>query len=648
MIKPSLPPLLSKLRIALAVAVLGIAISAWGYLSTRRQIDEVETRLAIGLDVGDAMASIRRAIQVNLFYCTSIVGLFDASNAVAPPEFERFAQHILAFDGRVSLQALEWIPAVGAADRAAFEERTRTEGQPGFRITEKDARGQPVTAAQRPVYFPVDYIQPRSGNEKAFGFDLGSNPQRLAALEAARDGAAMVATAPIRLIQERGEQRGFLIFAPIYSGAGVPADLAARRARIAGFAVGVYRVGDLIGHALAPLPVLRGFRVRVVDVTEGRDEPIYASAPAQPWAPGPWARAETIAVAGRSWRVDFDPRAAYLAAHEGSLPESILAIGLLLTAGVVLTIRHQQRRREDAEAFRAATARSLVEKQALIDRLREAQIQLLQSEKMATIGQLAAGVAHEINNPIAFVSANLRELGRYLKSLLTLADAYAEHDAELPAPARRRLADLRSSEDIEFIAEEAPGLVAQSEEGMQRVKGIVEGLKDFSRPGESGLAWTDLNQCLRRTLELAAPQIQAKAEVQADYGTLPEIECEPSALGQVFLAVLVNAAQAIDGRGTIRLRTRSEGENVVVEIEDDGCGIAAQHLSRVFDPFFTTRPPGQGTGMGLALCYAIVNRHGGRIEAHSTEGRGTTLRISLPANRQGQPAPAAAAATAPA
>ena len=276
------------------------------------------------------------------------------------------------------------------------------------------------------------------------------------------------------------------------------------------------------------------------------------------------------------------------------------------------------------------------EQAILIDKLEAAHNQLLQSEKMASIGQLAAGVAHEINNPIGYVHSNIGSLEGYLADLFRILDAYVAAEAEMPAdsPACAEPRRLSSELDLAFLRQDIPQLMNESKEGISRVRKIVQDLKDFSHVDSSQeWKWADLHQGLDSTLNMVNNEIKYKAEVVKEYGELPQVECLPSELNQVFLNLLVNAAHAIaEGgeRGTITLRSGSDGERVWIEVADSGSGIAAENLKRIFDPFFTTKPVGRGTGLGLSLSYGIVKKHGGAIEVASELGRGSTFRVVLP------------------
>jgi len=281
-----------------------------------------------------------------------------------------------------------------------------------------------------------------------------------------------------------------------------------------------------------------------------------------------------------------------------------------------------------------ALVRSNDELTRLNAKLKHAQDQLMQSEKLASIGQLAAGVAHEINNPVGYVFSNFGTLEKYLADLFRVLEAYEQAEGELAGSAAgARLAALRAEIELDYLKQDVPALMNESREGIKRVRKIVQDLKEFSHVDtKQDWEWTNLHLGIDSTLNIVNNEIKYKAEVVKHYGELPEVQCLPSEINQVFMNLLVNAAHAVDKeRGTITVRTGTQGsEQVWVEIEDDGCGIPKENLSRIFDPFFTTKPVGKGTGLGLSLSYGIVQKHGGRLEVDSEPGRGTRFRVTLP------------------
>lgn len=276
---------------------------------------------------------------------------------------------------------------------------------------------------------------------------------------------------------------------------------------------------------------------------------------------------------------------------------------------------------------------SLAELEAAHAKLKEMGNQLLQSEKLAAIGQLAAGVAHEINNPIGFVNSNLGTLKVYVEKLFVMLDLYQTMETTAAPELLQQISEAKKEADFDFLREDIVDLLMESMDGTSRVRKIVQDLRDFSRPAQDDWKMTDLHACLESTLNVVRNEIKYKAELNREYSELPLVECQPYQLNQVFLNLLVNAAQAIAERGKITIRTLRQGDLVAVAVGDTGCGIPPEQRAHVFDPFYTTKPIGMGTGLGLSVAYGIVERHTGHIEVDSEPGQGTTFTVWLPINR---------------
>jgi signal transduction histidine kinase len=283
-------------------------------------------------------------------------------------------------------------------------------------------------------------------------------------------------------------------------------------------------------------------------------------------------------------------------------------------------------------ALRAMHAQLSAQSEAqktLIGELQQANDRLLQAEKMASIGQLAAGVAHEINNPIGFVNSNMGMLQTYVTTLFGVIEDYQQAADAAPAVAAR-IAELKAAAEVDFIREDFVAVMSESRDGLQRVKEIVQSLKDFSHVESTGSGPADLHRGLDSTLNIINNEIKYKARVVKEYGDLPMVMCSAPQLNQVFMNLVVNAAHAIETMGVITLRTGRAGEWVWIEISDTGSGMAPETLHRIFEPFYTTKPIGTGTGLGLSVSYGIVKRHGGRIDVHSELGKGSRFTVHLP------------------
>lgn len=282
--------------------------------------------------------------------------------------------------------------------------------------------------------------------------------------------------------------------------------------------------------------------------------------------------------------------------------------------------------------------RNRVLRQALVD-LKESQAQLLQSEKMASLGQMVAGVAHELNTPLGYVKNNVQLLRELSEPLFELAAAQARLgqclndpgcDEASRAQALQAAEQARQQAAPELLAEDLQQLYGDTLYGLEQIAELVVGLKDFARLDRAMSEEVDLNDCIRSALLIARNNIKDKAEVVQQLGELPRIACAPSQINQVLLNLLTNAAQAIDGMGRIQIRSWADAQGIHISLQDNGRGMPAEVMAKIFDPFFTTKPVGQGTGLGLSISYKIVQDHGGQIRVASEPGRGTRFLISLP------------------
>jgi signal transduction histidine kinase len=271
-------------------------------------------------------------------------------------------------------------------------------------------------------------------------------------------------------------------------------------------------------------------------------------------------------------------------------------------------------------------------KRAYLD-LQSAQDQLVQTEKMASLGQLVSGIAHEIKNPLNFIYGNTGFLGEYVEKLQSLVESL-ENLPSLSEEDRGEISRRKEAIHYDFIREDLKILIGNFAEGARRINTIVSDLRTFSRMDADSLSDVDLHAALEMSLNLLYNQYKNRVEIHKEYGDLPKIQGYAGKLNQVMMNLLSNAFAAIRGKGDVWIRTRLQGGGVEIEIEDNGVGIPKENLKRIFEPFFTTKPVGQGTGLGLSISYGIIEQHQGRIDVIGSPGGGTVFTVRLPLHQE--------------
>ena len=265
------------------------------------------------------------------------------------------------------------------------------------------------------------------------------------------------------------------------------------------------------------------------------------------------------------------------------------------------------------------------------EELKASQLKILQQEKMASIGQLAAGVAHELNNPMSFISSNLGTLDKYINRLIDFIRVQSEAVKSLKDNSTLRKVDKKREEvKLDHILEDAKVLLKESLDGSERVKKIIHELNSFSRMDEEEYKKDDINECIESAITIVWNELKYKSTLEKSYGSLPQTKCYPRQINQVFVNLLINAVNSIADKGVIAIKTCHEDDYIWIEVSDTGVGIPRQNLIKIFEPFFTTKEAGKGTGLGLSITYEIVQRHKGEITVKSEVGKGTTFTIRIP------------------
>ncbi|MEW6237475.1 MAG: ATP-binding protein [Candidatus Omnitrophota bacterium] len=262
--------------------------------------------------------------------------------------------------------------------------------------------------------------------------------------------------------------------------------------------------------------------------------------------------------------------------------------------------------------------------------LKAAQNQLIRSEKMSSLGQLIAGIAHEINNPVNFIKSNIQPLKDYLLGFKKAVDYMTENKEQLPSEMKERFEDIYEEEDLEFASQDAKKLMSSFEDGSDRISKIVADLRQYSRMDEDYYSQYDIHEAIDSTLNLLFNKYKNRIVLHKEYGDIPQISCSPGKINQVFMNIFVNAIEAIENEGHIWIQTSRQDKNAIIQIRDDGIGMPEEIKTKIFDPFFTTKPVGSGTGLGLSIVQGIIEQHGGTIAVESEAGKGTQFTVTLP------------------
>lgn len=264
------------------------------------------------------------------------------------------------------------------------------------------------------------------------------------------------------------------------------------------------------------------------------------------------------------------------------------------------------------------------------EELKSAQSMMVHSEKMRSLGEMVAGITHEINNPINFIYGNLTHLKEYSENLLDIIAKYEETEGLISEELKNELTELKETKELEFIRDDMADLIKSCQEGANRTKHIIADLKNFSRLEEMVVNDVDIHKEIDTIINILHSKLKNNINLHKEYGEIPNIESYGGQINQVFMNILDNASFAVKDGGDIWVRTKQLDENVVIEFEDNGCGIDKKHVGRIFEPFFTTKSVGEGTGLGMSISYKVIKNHNGNIEIESEVGKGTKLTITLP------------------
>ncbi|WP_094671456.1 CHASE domain-containing protein [Hydrocoleum sp. CS-953] len=610
---------------------------------------------------------------------TRSVGSFLKSpEKVTRQEFQEFTSSLLPYyDG---LLGLGWSQKVENQERSLYEQQLQAQGLKDFQIREHNSKGNQVVAGDRQVYFPTTYIAPLTRWQDYIGWDAASDIKRLLSIERAERIGVSVSTP---LVQLENGKSGFVLYHPVFTSTNSKfKSLDSKKndddTKFQGVVFGFYEVRTLVEKAISNLNLngldfylyrlaedqlgsaLNKTAVNATDyflIAYKADSQSLTESPQVAnleIIDNPVEQPQHLCRYSREW--EFCIRSLHTAQQELSLlvlpasdhsisswrSETVLALGLLVTVSLVMYLLISQQATLKVEGKNR-------ELEELLQELHQTQLQLVQTEKMSSLGRLVAGVAHEINNPVSFISGNVEYANHHFQDLFDLIYLY---QTQYPTPAPEIEAAIEDI-DLDFIAEDLPKLLKSMKVGSERLREIVLSLRNFSRLDESTVKEVDIHTGLESTLMILAHRIKSQPhrpelQVTKDYGNLPLIECYAGQLNQVFMNILANAIDALeDAIEEGKLKERSpmisiktaqvDTEWITIQITDNGPGIKTDIQTRLFDPFFTTKPVGKGTGLGLSISYQIIcEKHGGYLLCSSEEGNGTEFIIKLPIAMQVQ------------
>jgi len=608
--------------------VLGFALSLV-VAGVLRQGERREWREEVRQIARDRVEALRAQVTRSMEVLHSIASLYAARGEVSRTEFRTFVTDALS--RQPELQALAWDPRVPGGERAAWEARARAEGFPAFHFSESASDGVMVPAAFREEYFPAYFLESLQRNEPAFGFDVGSEPHRRAALERARDTGTTAATAPIRLAQETGSQRGFLVFLPLYRGA--PASIEERRRALEGFAVAVFRIGDLVGDALRPA-LEKGLAIAIRDAVAG--ESIYGNR--QPGGAGEDGWSTEFEVAGRIWTLDFTPSASFRTAPRFWQSWSVLGVGCvftLLLSGHLLS--HGRRAAEIERRVQEATCELSSE---ITERKRaEAALQLAHDEleghvrvRTAELAQSNEALTEEVR--VRKAAESLAEAANRAKSEFL---ANMSHEIRTPMNAILGYCQilLRDVALHPFYRDALATIASSSDHLLHLINEILDLSKIDAGRMELQKGDFDLAVLMQELATLfqhpcEEKQLGLRLEGVAGRRAIP-VHGDENKLRQVLINLLGNAVKFSEhGRVTLRA-CQGEGSQWMFAVEDTGIGIPPETQTLIFEPF--QQGPGArgrgGTGLGLTIARRQVELMGGKLEVRSEPGEGTRFSFAL-------------------
>jgi len=592
------------------IFVLGIAFTLVAFKATqnfeeRRKENEFERQ------VNSQITELQRDLDLTVESIQSMGAHIGALNIITRSNFKQYAEDVR--NRRSGVTFMAWAPHVLKNERNLHTTTMQRQGFDKFEILEWDAQGNVTTAEERERYFPVSYGEPPDNLLPMQGFDLGT--YWLRAMEESRDKGTALATFPFVFDSTQDKSAYVSIVQPVYH-AGLPNQLIARRANLRGFIFANVHIQDIVTRVLSKLNV-------EITLSEKKEVLLKEGEESTTLSP-------EITVAGKTWAILLQQKQKLETANQA---KGVLIAGIVFSLFVVAYLLTLMGRTARIEKLVAERTRELEESEA----------HLVQSEKMASIGQMVAGIVHEINTPLAYVRSSVEMTKENIEDVKEALHAYEElgkriQSGEHSVDSHKEQLDI-AHELMEILHEEETlseieELLNNGLDGLDKISSLVKNLKDFSRLDRAKVAEHDINAGLDDTLKMVNHMLKDKITIERKYGDIPQIMCSPAQINQVFLNLFVNGIQAIQSakreQGLIEITTQLSGKMVEITVKDNGKGISQENVDKIFDPFFTTKRSGKGTGLGLAISRKIIREHRGKISVQSEVGKGTQFTIMLP------------------
>jgi len=631
--RPYLPVFLTLIfGLGLSLAAYGITYR-WEKAKAKVILEQRGDNLAIALQ-----NKIDNYIQVT----EALAAFYDASDEVTRQEFNDFSQTF--FQNYQGITGIAWAQLVLNSERNAYEDMLKTEGFPNSRIYHLDLSKQPITAPVRDEYLPVTYALPVENHKDIIGYDLlAYNFIEEKILEKARTSEEMLASYKIASLPE--SQTVVILFQAIYS------QNTSDRPGTDSFLGIIYTVctiSEIVRESLAAIDLenidfylldesadIEDNFLAYYDSSSGHikedlsEEKLLLDRDEWELCREENSCKRSLKVVNREWSIFLSPTEQF--EDKTFYSEIVITVGFLLTGFITI--------------YLVMSIRYTLKLEKAMQELKSTQAKLIQAEKMSGLGQLVAGVAHEVNNPVNFISGNIKPAIEYVQSLLQILELYRE---EFPNTSDK-IQDFAAEIDLDFLKEDLPKSIESMKIGAERIQKIVLSLRNFSRLDEGNVKLVNLHEIINSALTIVHGRLTANAEKKAikiitNYADLPLVESYTGQLNQALMNLLANAIDALEElRGerdfipTIEISTKANSANngIMIKIKDNGPGISEEILDDIFNPFFTTKPPGKGTGLGLSIAYSIiVDRHGGELKCSSQMGEGAEFIVKIPSRKK--------------